>query len=168
MKAIRTYSVICALFAVVVACVASSIIGKPAFHFTAEDQFENAVSWDKYKGKNVVLLMSDRKGTEYIPTWTSALRKETGNKVDYVAFADVSSAPFFMKGFIRGKIKGKYTNQIILDWEGDIFEYYQCKEEVANVVFIDKSGTIRYTTSGKGESAEIQRAIEELRKVFSL
>jgi hypothetical protein len=142
----------------------NSIIGKPAMGFVVEDQFKTEWKWEQFKGKNVIMVLCDREGREYSEKWVTPLRSTFGTKVEYVAFADVSSVPGLLKGFIRSKVRDSYSHPLLLDWEGDIFKYYQCAEGVANVVFIDKTGTIRHSSSGKGTSEQVQNSITEIQR----
>lgn len=142
----------------------NSIIGKPALGFVVEDQFKTEWKWEQFKGKNVIMVLCDREGREYSEKWVNPFRNTFGNKVEYVAFADVSSVPGLLKGFIRSKVRDNYAHPLLLDWEGDVFKYYQCAEGVANVVFIDKTGTIRHSSSGKGTSEQVQQSISEIQR----
>ncbi|MBL7997771.1 MAG: redoxin domain-containing protein [Candidatus Kapabacteria bacterium] len=160
--ALAAITVITTLAAALILTASSALVGKQAYGFTVEDQFKKEWSWETFKGKPVVIVLADRAGREYSEKWVQPLRSSLGAKVEYVAFADVSSVPGLLKGFIRGKIRDSYQHPLLLDWEGDVFKYYECRDGVANVVFIDKNNTVRYTASGKGESAEVDVAVKEI------
>jgi hypothetical protein len=128
-----------------------------------EDQFETSWSWaSTYKGKPTVLVMSDRSGSEFITKWTTPLTKQYAKRVSFAAMADVSSAPFFLKGFLRGKFREAYTNSILMDWDGDAFEHYLVHEGVPNVLFIGPEGVVRLHVWGKGTPGEVSAFTREL------
>ena len=144
----------------------TTLIGTKAKQFTLVDQFSKEYPWSLYRGKNVLLFLADRKGSELTPKWTTPLREKFGTSIEYIPIADVSAVPFFLKSFIRGKIKDKYQYPILLDWEGDVAEHYLLKPDVPTIVFIDKSETVRYYTYGKGTEAEIKKTIEEIESIL--
>lgn len=146
----------------VIAVAETALIGTKAKQFTLVDQFSKEYPWSMYRGKDVMLFLADRKGSELTTQWTTPLREKFGNAIEYIPIADVSAVPFFLKSFIRGKIKDKYQYPILLDWDGDVAEHYLLKPDVPTLVFIDKSETVRYYTYGKGTEAEIQKAIGEI------
>jgi hypothetical protein len=150
----------------VIAVAETSLVGTKAKQFKLVDQFSKEYPWSLYRGKNVILLLADRKGSELTETWTTPLRQKFGTGVEYIPIADVSSVPFFLKSFVRGKIKDKYQYPILLDWDGDVAEHYLLKPDVPTLVFIDKSETVRYYTYGKGTEAEIQKTITEIESIL--
>lgn len=143
-------------------------VGKRAFDFTMEDQFEQSWSWSStYKGKPTVIVMSDRSGSEFITKWTTPLTKQYAKRVSFVAMADVSAAPFFLKGFLRGKFREAYSNSILMDWDGDAFEHYLIHEGVPNVLYISPDGVVRLHVWGKGTQSEIAAFTRDLDRFIS-
>ncbi len=82
-----------------------------------------------------------------------------------MAVANVKGVPELLKGFIRGKFREVYSHSVLIDWEAKLWEYYQCKDGVPTVVFVDDSGTVRFKTSGKGTESEVKKVSEELLKI---
>ncbi|MBL7976215.1 MAG: redoxin domain-containing protein [Candidatus Kapabacteria bacterium] len=144
----------------------ASLIGKKAISFTVKDQFEKEWKWEQFKGKNVLLFICDKDGRAYADAWVKPLRAAFGNQCEYVAIGDMSGVPFFIKGFVKGKIRDGMPQPLLLDWDGDIVEYYNCKEDVMNVVMVDKTNTIRYVTNGTGTSDELKATIQEVQKLL--
>jgi len=163
-RLIVTMALTCTMVMVMYAV--DSIIGKQAKSFTLPDQFEKEWKWEQFKGKNVLLFICDKKGRTYADAWVKPLRTTFGNQCEYVAIGDMSSVPFFLKGFVRGKIRDGMQQPLLLDWSGDVVEYYNCKEDIVNVVMIDKTNTIRYVTKGTGTADEIKAATQEVQKLI--
>ncbi len=126
-------------------------IGKTALEFVLPDQFEQEWAWEKHwKGKHTVMVLSDRSGSDYTNNWTKPLYERFKDRVQFVAIADVSSVPGFIKGLVRDKFKEAFTNSILMDWEGDVCEYYMMQSGLPNVLYLDAKGIVRLHTWGKG------------------
>ncbi len=140
-------------------------IGLKAIEFTLRDQYNKEWRWENHwKGKPVVMVMSDWKGSDYVSSWTEPLAATFKDKMQFVAMADVSLAPGFVHSLIRSKFREAYTNSILLDWEGTVFKYYRVKEGVPNVLFISADGTVMLHTWGKGSPNHVNKFASELEK----
>lgn len=145
----------------------SSSIGSKSISYVLEDQYGNEHKSVNIQGKRQLLFLADRSGSDFTSNWTKVLEPLYRNTIEFVAFADVSSVPGFLKGFIKGKFKDSYSNPILMDWEGKLFEYYNCPEGIPTIVFIDNKGIIRYKISGKGTSTELQMLNEVISQHLS-
>lgn len=145
----------------------SSLIGNKSISYVLEDQYGNEHKSVNIQGKRQLLFLADRSGSDFTSNWTKVLEPLYRNTIEFVAFADVSSVPGFLKGFIKGKFKDSYSNPILMDWEGKLFEYYNCPEGIPTIVFIDNKGIIRYKISGKGTSSELQMLNEVISQHLS-
>ena len=145
----------------------SSSIGSKSISYVLEDQYGNEHKSVNIQGKRQLLFLADRSGSDFTSNWTKVLEPLYRNTIEFVAFADVSSVPGFLKGFIKGKFKDSYSNPILMDWEGKLFEYYNCPEGIPTIVFIDNKGIIRYKISGKGTSSELQMLNEVISQHLS-
>ncbi len=134
----------------------ASSIGSKSIIYVLEDQYGNEHKSVNIQGRRQLLFLADRTGSDYTSNWTKVLEPLYRNTIEFVAFADVSSVPGFLKGFIKGKFKDSYLNPILMDWEGKLFEYYNCPDGIPTIVFIDSKGIIRYKISGKGTNSELQ------------
>lgn len=144
----------------------SSLTGKKAKDFVLEDQFSKEHSWEKFSGKPTVLLLGDREGSKFSDNWSKPLFTRYGNAIHLVAIADVSSVPFFLKGFIRGKFRDVYTNPILMDWDGETVEYYDIQKNVTTFIAIDKQGVIRAHLSGKGTAEDLTKAYTAVQSIL--
>ena len=145
----------------------SSSIGNKSISYVLEDQYGNEHKSVNIQGKRQLLFLAYRSGSDFTSNWTKVLEPLYRNTIEFVAFADVSSVPGFLKGFIKGKFKDSYSNPILMDWEGKLFEYYNCPEGIPTIVFIDNKGIIRYKISGKGTSSELQMLNEVISQHLS-
>ena len=145
----------------------ASSIGSKSISYVLEDQYGNEHKSVNIQGKRQLLFLADRTGSDYTSNWTKVLEPLYRNTIEFVAFADVSSVPGFLKGFIKGKFKDSYSNPILMDWEGKLFEYYNCPEGIPTIVFIDNKGIIRYKISGKGTNSELQMLNEAINQHVS-
>jgi hypothetical protein len=142
-------------------------IGLKAKEFSLEDQFEQEWKWGSHwKGKPVVMVLGDWKGSDNTKSWTDPLTKRFKDKVQFVALADVSLAPSFVRGLIRSKFRDAYQYSILLDWDGSVFTYYKVQEGLPNVIFIDATGMVRLHTWGKGSSEHVESVANELEKML--
>ncbi len=145
----------------------ASSIGSKSISYVLEDQYGNEHKSVNIQGRRQLLFLADRTGSDFTSNWTKVLEPIYRNTIEFVAFADVSSVPGFLKGFIKGKFKDSYSNPILMDWEGKLFEYYNCPDGIPTIVFIDNKGIIRYKISGKGTNSELQMLNEVINQHVS-
>lgn len=135
------------LLPVVIATGELSLINSKAPEFSLSDQYDRQYSLQSFIGQPIVLLASDKKGSEQNHLWIESIEKRYGKNVRIIGVADVRTVPFFLKGKIRNDFK-KNPNSILLDWEGTIFTAYGLSKGVPNVVLIDSIGYVRYLHAG--------------------
>lgn len=171
MKHIRhvtLFSLLCLALSTAIAADAAKAIGKRAVSFTLEDQFEKSWAWDRHwKGRPTVLVLSDWKGSDYTEKWTQPLTRRFSDRVAFVALADVSLAPSFLKGYLRGRFRDAYTSySVLLDWDGDVFTHYNVRPGLPNVIFIDTDGIVRLHTWGTGSPDHVNTFGDELERMI--
>jgi predicted transcriptional regulator len=140
----------------------SNLIGAKAPEITLQDQYDRTISLRGFEGRVVVLIASDKKGKAQNPPWDKAIREKYGDIVVLLGVADVRSVPFFLKGKIRNDFKKEYAASVLMDWEGEIFTAFGLAEKVANVVVIDRSGTIRFLQTGPAVQDAVRLVFEEI------
>lgn len=167
MRLLTITTVVVAVTAALVAFSSDHAIGKRAKEFILLDQYEKEWSWIKNcKGRPTVMVMSDWKGSDYTAAWTDPLVARFKERVQFVALADVSMAPGFLEGYLRSRFRDAYKTPILLDFEGEIFEYYKFVSGVPNVIFIDATGTVRLHTWGKGSTESVNALIDNIAKIL--
>lgn len=132
-------------------------LGQKIPSFTMEDQYAKEIQSSSFKGKHVLLFLADRSGSKLTPNWTKVLEPKYRNKAMFVAVANVSSVPFFLKSFIRGKFKENYSYTVLMDWDGLLWEHFSCKNYVTTVVHIDPQGMAKYKISGIGNDKDLSQ-----------
>lgn len=132
-------------------------LGQKIPSFIMEDQYAKEIQSSSFKGKHVLLFLADRSGSKLTPNWTKVLEPKYRNKAVFVAVANVSSVPFFLKSFIRGKFKENYSYTVLMDWDGLLWEHFSCKNDVTTVVHIDPQGMAKYKISGIGNDKELSQ-----------
>jgi hypothetical protein len=167
MKSVFTTAIFMVMVATALGFTSDRAVGKRAIEFTLLDQFEKEWSWSRnLKGRPTILVLSDWKGSDYTSAWTDPLVARFKDRVQFVAMADVSMAPGFLEGYLRGRFRDAYKTPIILDFDGDVFEYYQFVAGVPNVLFIDATGVVRLHTWGKGASENVVSIGDRIAKLL--
>lgn len=141
---------------------AQPVVNDRAPEFTLQDQYEKTVSLQQYEGSIVILIASDKEGSEQNPAWKKAIKVNYADQVVIQGIADVSSVPFFLKGKIRNDFKKEYGENILLDWKGEVFKSYGFAKGVSNIVLIDSSGMIRHRTSGTATPDAVQELFKKI------
>lgn len=132
-------------------------IGQKIPSFTMEDQYSKEVQSSAFKGKHLLLFIADRAGSKLAPNFTKVLEPKYRGKATFIAVANVSSVPFFLKGFIRGKFQENYSYTVLMDWKGVLWEHFSCKDDVTTVVYIDPAGIAKFKLSGTGTDKELEQ-----------
>lgn len=132
-------------------------IGQKIPSFTMEDQYSKEVQSSAFKGKHLLLFIADRAGSKLTPNFTKVLEPKYRGKATFIAVANVSSVPFFLKGFIRGKFQENYSYTVLMDWKGVLWEHFSCKDDVTTVVYIDPAGIAKFKLSGTGTDKELEQ-----------
>lgn len=146
----------------------TTAVGKKAIEFDLSDQFEREWSWKQnWKGRSTIIVLSDWKGSDYTPAWTTPLTAKLKDRVKFVALADVSLAPGFLKGYLRSRFRDAYQTPILLDWDGDVFTHYSFESGVPNVLFIDAQGIVRLHVWGKGSAEQANAFAANVEKLLS-
>lgn len=137
-------------------------VGSSIPSFTVEDQFEKKWKKSDYTGKAALYIVCDRKGYEYADNWTNKLVPKYRNKIHFVPIADVSPVPGFMKGYVRGQFKDKFSFSVLLDWQGVLVKAFDMEAGYPTLVLADKSGIVKYRAWGKGSETQIKRLQENI------
>lgn len=146
----------------------SATIGSAAPDFSINDQYDHPIQLSSYRGKPVLVIYGDRKGSDYMGAWVQSVRPElkaVGVKI--IQAANLKSVPGFMEGFVKRKFLGKTANgqpsaPVILDWNGQIASVYGFRDSVTNVYLIDAHGILRFSASGKGSLEEARPLAEAI------
>lgn len=113
--------------------------------FELEDQFQETHRDEDFAGKVVVLVGSDRGGSGFNAPWGQALHEALQghphrDQVVFLPVADTRGAPFFLKGYIRGKFPEDPERWTLLDWKGRLAQAYAFHPDHCNIVVFDHEG----------------------------
>lgn len=97
--------------------------GEPTAAFPAvalRDQFGTAVTLASPPGVPVVVLASNREGSEAAGRWQRVFRDaaQTAGGVRVLSVADLRGAPRLVRGLIRGQMPKDTAARVLLDWDG--------------------------------------------------
>ena len=95
----------------------------------------------------LVLIVTDRKGSEQVEGWMAALEKYP-HPVTVRGLADLGGAPWFVHGRIRRHFRKTYQQPVMLDWSGKHCARIRYQAGVANVLVIDRDGVILNRVTG--------------------
>ncbi len=124
--------------------------------FTLPDQFGTNHEITFPQPQPLVLIVADRKGSEQIRPWVTALKTRYNGKLKLVGVADVGGAPGWVHGLIRKSFRKKYDYPILLDWSGQLPATLHCEKDVANVFLLDSAGRVLTTEHGECGETSLQ------------
>lgn len=139
----------------------SAGIGDRIPELVLEDQYGESVSFRKFEGRVLVLIGSDKEGSEQNGPWKKALSSRYKDSIALMGIADVSTVPSFMTGLIKSRFK-KDGGRVLMDWKADVFKTLGLKKSVSNIVVVDQKGNLRYMTSGAGSDEAIATVNAEI------
>ncbi len=139
----------------------ASLINTAVPEFTLQDQFGTTFTLKQFRGSILVLIASDKEGSEQKGPWRKALIDRYKDGIVIVGVADLRTVPFFLKGSIKSGFK-KDPASILMDWKAEVFTALELKKNVSNIVVIDQKGNLRYLTSGAGTDGAIAKLFAEI------
>jgi len=121
--------------------------------FELKDQFGDIHLRRDVEGTIVLLIGSDKDGSEYNGLWSKAIHDALGAHPDYsqishLAYADVRGVPFFLKGVIRGYFPEEPENWNLMGWKGELAEIYDFVPESTNILLFAPNGDLVHLASG--------------------
>lgn len=110
------------------------------------------------------LTIADRKGSEQIAGWVTALKARPEMPVDIRGLADVGGVPGFLRGRIRKRFQETILYPVMIDWSGKVCAQFNYVPDQANVYIIDRNGGVVGHFSGKASEASLKEAFVALDK----
>jgi len=142
----------------------SSLVNSRAPEFALQDQYDKPATTRQWEGSTVVLIGSDKEGSEQNFSWRKTISERYGDLIVIQGIADVRSVPFFLKSRIKKDFQKNKTS-ILLDWDGVVFKSLDLKKSVSNIVLIDKNCMVRYIQSGPADPGSVSRLFREIDSV---
>jgi predicted transcriptional regulator len=127
--------------------------------FELEDQFKNVHRSSDIAGNIVLLIGSDRGGSQFNGTWGKAIHDSLSDhprydQISHLAYADLRGVPFFVKGVVRGKFPQHPDQWVLMDWKGIIAKTYDFAPKSANVLVFAPDGALVHHASGREPDEE--------------
>ena len=147
--------------------------GLELIDFNIEDQFDRSHRHTEYCDKIVVIVGSDKDGSEFNQLWTSAIHESLKNNPNYnrivfLPVADVRGVPFFLKGFVKGKFPQNKNSWVLLDWDGHFAKAYRFQSKSSNIVIFAADGKLLHSAYGRDvDGATLAEIITTLRVVLN-
>ena len=105
----------------------------------------------------MILIISDRKGSDQIAAWVLALKARCGQDLPLMGVADVRGAPGWVQGLIRRRFRQQCSYPILLDASGRLPAALPCRENEANVFLLDTAGRVLASEHGECAPAPLER-----------
>lgn len=152
---------------------ASDLIGSEAPYFRVQSGDDRELNLEMIKGKVIVIFYENKDIVENNQRLKTELNKlyyeQTGIVKDVLVrlpIVDCSSAVWLFRGIWKRRIREHSKREgvtIYGDWEGKMSSDYKMKADVSNVVIVDKSGRIRFFTSGEVRAEDVSNVKELLK-----
>lgn len=113
------------------------------------------------------LTIADRKGSVQVAGWITALKERHAGPIDVRGLADVGGVPFPLRGRIRKRFQESILYPVMMDWSGDVCAKFGYVEDQANVIIIDRNGSVAGRFSGKATEANFKDAFVALQKALA-
>lgn len=120
--------------------------------FELKDQFDHPHTEKELSGHIVILIGSDKGGSQYNPLWGKAIHDSLVNndgfkRLKFLAVADLRGVPFFLKGFVKGKFSKDEKRWVLMDWKGTIATSYQFEAGASNIIIFKRDGKLVHKTA---------------------
>jgi len=127
--------------------------------FELKDQFDRPHTEKEFSGYIVILIGSDRGGSEYNPQWGKSIHDSLANedgfeRLKILAVADLRGVPFFLKGYVKGKFSKDEKRWVLMDWKGAFAASYQFEAGASNIIIFKRDGKLVHKTAVHGLEQE--------------
>jgi len=122
------------------------------------DQFDAPQKLSFPSAKVIVLAIADRKGSEEVNGWITALKSLYGGRIEFRGLANVAGVPGFFQGRLRRKFQETLKYPVMMDWSGAACARFGFRRQVANILVIDRQGSIRARICGSASPTALAAA----------
>lgn len=158
------FFVLCVVASALVAAAPSSADERRLIEFEMEDQFRTVHQRSDVTGDVVVLIGSDRGGSDYNAAWRDALQEALRSdprhdRVSFVSHADLRVVPRPARGLARRVLVNHTERPVLTDWNGTLAEAYDYAPGVSNLLVFAPDGALVHQAAGREPDDE---AIDDL------
>lgn len=148
MQPIRKFSIAAMLLAA--AACAGTPVETPAkgVSFEMTDQYGHRHACAFPALRITVLALADREGSGQLSGWIQPLSRRYGEALDIRGIARLDQVPRVVHGLVRALFRARAHYPILLDWSGRVSAAYGGAPRIANLVLLDRDGTIVHRASG--------------------
>lgn len=128
------------------------------------DQYDKAQVMT-FPATNVIFLtIADRKGSDQIGAWITALKARPATVVDIRGLADLGGVPGFLRGRIRKQFRETIQYPVMMDWSGKVCAKFNYVPDLANIYIIDRNGNLAGHFHGRAVETNLNAAFVALDK----
>ncbi len=131
------------------------------------DQFDTPQRLSFPAAKVTVLTIADRKGSEEVDGWIAALKSLYAARVNFRGLANVAGVPGLFQAKVRRKFQETRKYPVMMDWSGAACAQFGYHREVANILVINRDGSIRARIYGNASHAAVAAARAALEAALS-
>jgi hypothetical protein len=135
---------------------------------TLRDQFGSATTLASPPGVPVVVLASNREGSEAAGRWERQIRAASaGGAVRVLSVADLRGAPRVVRGLIRSQMPKDTAARVLLDWDGALGRPVRGADRPLVAAAYGRDGRLRHwealslTTGSAAVAQTLVRAAEQ-------
>ena len=136
--------------------------------FAVADQFDRAHTDAELRGRILLIVGADRRGSRYQERGIEALRASVEDQAEarairIVEVADLRGVPFFVKGSVKKKFPSDRRQWVLMDWKGVFAKSYRFESEKCNILLFDRTGSLLHQAA----VSELDReALEKIRRTL--
>lgn len=136
--------------------------GDQGIPFELKDQFGKPHAFAFPRDRIGVLLLADRGGSDQLENWIRPLHARYGESVSIQGIAKLAGVPGPMKGVLRFLFRQQVRHPVLLDWTGEIYNAFNCRDGVANLVVLDRTGRIEHRAAGPATDGEKEKCFSRI------
>ena len=122
------------------------------------DQFDTPQRLSFPTTNVIVLTIADRKGSEEVDAWIASLKPLYSGRVDFRGLANVAGVPGLLQAKVRRKFQETHKYPVMMDWSGAACAQFGYQRDVANILIIDRRGSILARLRGSATYAAVAAA----------
>lgn len=124
------------------------------FDFEMEDQFRDVHRSSDVSGSIVVVIGSDKDGSEFNELWGQAIHEALldhprYDRISFLPLADLRGVPFFLRGLVRGFMPDNNERWVLTDWKGLFPGTYGFEDKATNLLVFSQQGVLKHQHSGR-------------------